>query len=70
MLNQIGLVFSLICIYSGLALVYAGGPKADAFIFMGAIILAAGLVVLFCVLRDWLKWRRGSKRSRDESRAD
>lgn len=61
MINQIAAFFSLICIVCGLSLVYFADSKSVGFVLGGASVLAAGLVVLFSVLKDWLKWRRADR---------
>lgn len=61
MINQIVAFFALICIVCGLSLVYFADSKSDGSVLAGAIFLAVGLVVLFSVLKDWLKWRHASR---------
>ena len=61
MINQIAAFFSLLCLVCGLSLVYFADAKSVGFVLAGAIVLAVGLVVLFSVLKDWLKWRRASR---------
>ena len=61
MINQIAAFFSLLCIGCGLSLVYFADSESVGFVLGGAIVLAVGLVVLFFVLKDWLKWRRASR---------
>jgi hypothetical protein len=62
MLNQIRGLFSLICIASGLGLVYLADSKSVVSVLGGATVLALGFFSSFFVLRDWLKWQGGSSK--------
>jgi drug/metabolite transporter (DMT)-like permease len=68
--NDLGLVFGVMFILAGVVLLYSGTSNSDASDFAavlgGAVLLSVGSIVLWILLREWLK----RKRELEESKRD
>jgi hypothetical protein len=63
-----GLIFAVVCILLGAALLYDGIPGRNpiqAETIAGAAVLSFGAVTLGIVLKDWLKWKSEVKKYRE-----
>lgn len=69
MRDDLGLLFSLMCLIVGSTLLYRALSISDssqlATLLGGAILLALSFVILWSVARNWLQWRRVYKKYRD-----
>lgn len=69
-MRGLGLVFGLIVLIAGAALLYNGLTNADATqsatIIAGATFLSLGATILWNLLKDWWGWRREYRRYRNE----
>jgi hypothetical protein len=64
-----GLIFAVVCILVGAALLYDGIPgrgPIQAETIAGAAVLSIGVVTLGIVLKDWLKWKSELRKYREE----
>jgi len=67
-LSVTGLIFSVVCILVGAALLYDGIPGRDpiqAEAIAGAVVLIFWSDDLGIVLKDWLKWKSELKKYRE-----
>ena len=61
MLNQLSMVFGLVCCFVGAVILFGAISKSDEWVIAGAAILSLGLVVASLELKTWLKWRQYKK---------
>lgn len=68
MLNLHGISFSIVCLFTGAVLLYAGVSESDAAqtarVIGGAAFFSLGLVVMSLVVKDWWERRRREKRAK------
>jgi hypothetical protein len=65
--DVIGLIFGVVCILIGAALLYdgaSGRTPVQAETIAGAAVLSFGAVTLGIVLKGWVKWRSELKKYR------
>jgi hypothetical protein len=63
-----GLIFAVVCILVGAALLYDGIPGRDAIqaeTIAGVTLLSVGVVSSVLLLRGWIKWKRELGKYRD-----
>jgi hypothetical protein len=58
MLNQLTVVFAVICLCAGAVLLYVGVLRADGMVLGGAAVMSLGLLSAAWGLKTWLKWKR------------
>ena len=67
MLNQLLMVFGVLCGLLGATLLFGRSPTSDASLLAGSAMLALGMVVASISFRAWLGWRKYVKTRETEN---
>jgi hypothetical protein len=67
MLNQLLMVFGVLCGLLGAALLFGRSPTSDASLLAGGVMLSLGMVLTSISFRAWLGWRQYVKTRETEN---